>query len=99
MMVDVMTIQSTDAKTSLLQNRQFYPFQGIQDDTNNFYAGKEYTFQTNLSKKRPLSTTTTIETELLVAKRQKQQATTVLKTNYTFTSKPYDVMENLMYYY
>lgn len=89
-MVDVMTIQNTDVKTnSLLQNRQCYPFQGIQDDTNNFYAGNEY--KCNSSKKRPLITETSS------AKRQKQES--ILKTNYTFSSKPYDVMENLMYYY
>lgn len=90
MMVDVMTIQNTDATNNknLLQNRQYYPFQGLHDDTNNFYAGKEY----NFSKKRPLQTT-----EAIPVKRQKQEV--VVKTNYTFTSKPYDVMENLMYYY
>lgn len=113
MMVDVISLQRTPidvetnqtynnallinkmTSTSLLQNRQCYPFQGMRDDANNFYAGNAYNVDGNLAstKKRPLQAT-----EANVTKKQKQEDL-ILKTNYTFTSKPYDVMDNLMYYY
>jgi hypothetical protein len=64
-------------------------------------------------RKRPLppaaaavTTTTTYSTTKTATKRQKQeqeqieqQQDAIKKSNYTFTSKPYDVMDNLMYYY
>lgn len=111
MMVDVISLQRTpldvDSQAShntlvihtmadapLLQNRQCYPFQGIRDDANNFYAGNAYNVNGNLAstKKRPLPAT---ETNIL--KKQKQELQ--VETNYTFTSKPYDVKDNLMCYY
>lgn len=95
-----------------LQNRQCYPFDShIHDDVNNFYAGNGYTsFGVNNSSgtKRPLSTQDDIP-----SKRQKQlnaipppppPASTSFssqqpKNTYTFTSKPYDYMDNIMHYY
>ncbi|KAG2200335.1 hypothetical protein INT46_002375 [Mucor plumbeus] len=93
-----------------LQNRQCYPFDShIHDDINNFYAGNAYTnFGVNSSSgiKRPLSAQDNIP-----PKRQKQlnaippppPVSTSFpsqqpKNTYTFTSKPYDYMDNIMYY-
>lgn len=81
--------------THLLQNRQCYPFQGMRDDASNFYAGNAYNVHGNLANtnKRPLSST-----ETSIHKKQKKEDI-CLKTSHTFTSKPYDVMDNLMCYY
>lgn len=92
--------QQLQSTQPLLQNRLFYPFQGIHDDPNNFYAGNEYNKYGDLTinkNKRKTSTTTINSTEL---KRHKPlPSPSIVKANYTFTSKPYDVMDNLMYYY
>lgn len=93
----------------LLQNRLFYPFQGIHDDQNNFYAGNQYNQYGDLTinkNKRKSSLSAINPSEL---KRHKslppppqppqQHSTVKATTNYTFTSKPYDLMDNLMYYY
>lgn len=98
----------------LLQNRLFYPFQGIHDDQNNFYAGNQYNQYGDLTinkNKRKSSLSATTSTSPSDLKRHKplppSQSTTTTtttttvkaSTHYTFTSKPYDLMDNLMYYY
>lgn len=91
------------ATTTLLQNRQCYPFDShIHDDVNNFYAGNEYNQFGDIkspSTKRPLSIH-----ESMPSKRQKLPSsctsTSQPKSSYTFTSKPYDYMDNnIMYDY
>ncbi|KAL7312928.1 hypothetical protein PS15m_008633 [Mucor circinelloides] len=90
-----------------LQNRQCYPFDShIHDDVNNFYAGNEYNQFGDIklsSTKRPLSVH-----ESMPSKRQKplnalpptSTSTSQQKSSYTFTSKPYDYMDNnIMYDY
>ncbi|KAK4514252.1 uncharacterized protein ATC70_001842 [Mucor velutinosus] len=91
----------------LLQNRPCYPFDShIHDDVNNFYAGNEYNQFGDIkppSTKRPLSVH-----ESMPSKRQKSlnalpsssASTSQPKSSYTFTSKPYDYMDNnIMYDY
>jgi hypothetical protein len=107
------TTATTMTTSSLLQNRTCYPFGGgMHDDTINFYAGNEYNMYgdvkcNNSKRKRPLLVNNNNnDFSSIITKRQKpitaaveHQHVSSIKTNYTFTSKPYDVMENLMYYY
>lgn len=88
MMVDVVSIQKK--KEPVLQNRQCYPFgNSIGDDALDFYAGNEF-HDINNKNKRKHNT----QEEKNTKKHKPLQ-----KPNYPFTSKPYDVMENLMDYY
>lgn len=48
---------SSSSSPPLLQNRQAYPFQGIHDDKNNFYAGKGYSVSANSNKRAALDNT------------------------------------------
>jgi poly-D-alanine transfer protein DltD len=92
-----------------LQNRQYYPIGGgmIHDDANNFYAGNEYTMTGELrtqKSKRLLpfsneSTSTRKKQRLVNTQHYQTYQPSPLKTSYVFTSKPYDVMDNLMHYY
>lgn len=83
----------------LLQNRQCYPFDShIHDDVHDFYAGNEYNQFGDIkspSTKRPLSVH-----DSMPSKRQKLPSSQQPKSSYTFTSKPYDYMDNnIMYDY
>lgn len=92
-----------NSKPPPLQNRQLYPFHGIHDDANNFYAGKGYQVS-HSNKKRTLESNEITTNNNNNNKKQKTIITpsnnsmNLKKTSYPFTSKPYDLFDNLMYY-
>lgn len=91
MMVDVISLQRTKLlndensqtynssepinNTQLLQNRDSYPFHGLRDDANNFYAGNAYNINGNLAdtKKRSITTATVTTATLTSTKNKKQK--------------------------
>lgn len=96
-------LTNTNDSLPITQNRHYYAFQGLHDRQTRFYPGYEYDvfgehsiddkqFDDKRSK-RPLD----VDDDKDNKKQKLAQPTPT--PSFAFSSKPYDAMDNLMYFY